>query len=535
MKGYSRKGVASFLTKTKGTRVEPHAHVRIYSHHFSLENISPRAREAVVAFAHRQVQMGSVRQQGRWATVPLKVYAAATKDRSVYRFHINQLEEFKLSLVGYHLAEADLTWEKISLNTPKEVELPIKEGWEVREQQAPAIDYITLPMPDESPSRLVEAQMGFGKSFVTMYAAAKMKLLAAYLFRPAYLEKWLIDIRKTYDIELEDCITVQGSAELMALLELARTGELSAKVILISNKTFQNYLKLYAEYKDQILGMGYACTPYEFFEYLGVGMRVMDEAHLDFHLNFLIDCYSHVYRSLSLSATLISDDPFVTKMQQVAYPGPMRFKGPEFKKYVATHCVFYQLNRPEKVKYQNWSNGNYSHNVFEHSVMRDARMLENYVKLQVQLLKIYFLTKDYKEGDKAIIFCASIDFCTYLAEKLNEAFPKLSTKRYVGSLNDDYNECCIAPDIRVTTHGSAGTAVDIEGLTCVLMTLAMKSSPGSLQNFGRLRVLKDGRAPNYVFVSCSNIPKHMEYHNHRLQLLQNKADSIRVDYTNIVV
>lgn len=506
--------------------------VTLYSHHFTVSKITGRAFAAVQEFARRNVQYGVKKEYGRWVRVPTKVYAAATRDRSVFRFHINQLKDFEHHLKNSFLAGSD---ERVvaPLKDIDPVTLKIKDEWVPRDDQVPVIEYICADTPHIS--RFVDLQTGKGKSFITMYSAARLMARAVYIFRPMYLDKWVIDIRKTYDIELEDLITVQGSGELIEFLELVRTGEWVGKVILISNKTFQNYLKLYEEHKEGILEMGYACTPPEFFEFVGSALRVIDEVHQDFHLNFKIDLYTHVKRSVSLSATMISDDPFVERMQNLAYPSDQRYQGGVYDKYIAIRAVFYQLADPNKVKTRNPFSSNYSHNAYEHSIMRDKRMLDNYVAMHIRLLESTWLREDYyKPGDRAVVFCASIDLCTLMRDRLQQHFTKFTVERYVGSLNDPYDNL-MNPDLRVTTHGSAGTAVDIPELTVTVMGIALKSSAGSLQNLGRLRKLKDGREPMYVYLNCSDIPKHIEYHDHRAKLLDGKTTNYRVDHMRVLI
>jgi hypothetical protein len=121
-----------------------------------------------------------------------------------------------------------------------------------------------------------------------------------------------------------------------------------------------------------------------------------------------------------------------------------------------------------------------------------------------------------------------------LTQRLKAHYADRRVERYVGSLDDPY-ENLIARDIAVSTHGSAGTAVDIPQLTCVVQTHSMRSSPGSVQNLGRLRKLDDGRAPSYTFLVCEDIPKHIEYHEHRLKLLDVLARNVRIDRSRVVV
>jgi len=103
------------------------------------------------------------------------------------------------------------------------------------------------------------------------------------------------------------------------------------------------------------------------------------------------------------------------------------------------------------------------------------------------------------------------------------------------SPRDPY-ENLITPDIAVSTHGSSGTATDVPQLTTVLMTHSMRASAGSLQNnLGRLRKLPDGRTPSYTFLVCEDITKHIEYHDHRMKLLDGRAGTLRIDRTRFVI
>lgn len=505
--------------------------IHVYSHNFAVSLMGSRpAQEAVIAFARRNVQYALARVGNRWVNQPKCVYASRMRDGSVYRFHINQFEDFKRHLLQFSLHEHNCEVIVVPLQPHKHVELPIREGWVPREEQPQVIEYLTNDLGPRS--RFVNLQTGKGKSFVTMTAASIMAVLGVYLFRPAYLHKWVADIKKTYDVQTEDIMVIQGSASLMELLELVRTEKFNAKVLLVSNKTYQNWLKLYVEYGEKITDMGYACTPPVFFEFLGAGLRVIDEAHLDFHLNFLTDLFTHIHRSISLSATLISDDQMIERMHDIAYPVKERYEGGAYDRYVSVWTGFFHLRDPDKARWME-RNQRYSHITFEQSLMRNKDMIANYIELIRQTLEVKFM-KTYQPGDKVLIFCASIEMCTLMTEKFKAKYRQLRVERYVGSLNDPYENLTDA-DIRFSTHGSAGTAQDIDQLTCVIMTIAMRSSPGSLQNIGRLRKLKDGRTPTYVFLLCDDIPQHRQYHEHRVKLLEHRAETFRSDRIGLLV
>lgn len=504
--------------------------VKIYSHAFEVSNITYRFTDFVRRFEKRFVQMGMIRENRRWIRAEVKSFSFFFKDRRAYRFHINSLDEFKQHCRNAGVPDELIEWEFVPLPTYESIELTIRPEWSLREHQVPAFEFATRT---EGPvSRLIGLRPGAGKSFTTMYSAAQAKARTLYTYRGGFLEKWLVDYRKTYDLEKGDLVTVQGQKDLKALLENAKDGEPVAKIIAVTNATLRDYIKLYETHGNGLLQMGYACLPQDLFQLLGVQWRVIDEAHLDFHLHFMLDMFTHCERGISLSGTLISDDDVIRRMQFLAYPPQARYEGAAMEKYINVYVALYSLEDPRKLKYTNWANGQYSHNVLEQSMMKSKRMLDNYVQLIIQQIQLTYVS-GRQEGDRALVFCASIEFCTLLTDRLREYYKNYRVERYVGSLDDPY-ENLTTPDIAVSTHGSAGTAVDIPGLTSVVMTHSMRSSPGSVQNLGRLRNIP-GREIAYTFLVCEDIPKHLEYLEHRNKLLDVLAKNIRIDRTRIVV
>jgi hypothetical protein len=499
------------------------------SHHFKVSKISVRGREAVESFAKKFIQYGVQRQMGRYVTTALKVFASALADRSEYRFHINQYEKF-LEHLKLHYLDKDGLVEYRTLVIPKvrKITLAIKEGWAPRQDQVPAIDYILEDTPNKR--KLLEVQTGKGKSFMSMYAGMKLECAAAYIVRPMYIDKWVIDFQKTYDLEPEDLMVIRGSNQLQALLFLAAEGELKAKILLISNKTLQNWIKLYERIGDETLMLGYACRPDEFFELLGVGFRVIDEVHQDFHLNFKIDLNTHVERSLSLSATLVSDDAFLNRMYEMTYPAATRFKGFAYDKYISATAVLYRFKRPDKIRCIDHRQKTYSHHLFEESVMKDKEILANYIKMVRAVIDSEYIS-DYRPGSRMLIYGAGTDFCTLLTTELRKWYPDLRIERYCGTLDDPYDNL-MQSDICVSTVSSAGTGVDIPFLRVVLLTHAISSTQSNIQGFGRLRNnLPEDIVPRFVWTVNIQTPKHMEYHDKKMDILKDKAlDLNALDY-----
>jgi superfamily II DNA or RNA helicase len=494
--------------------------IDLYSHHFTITKVQPRGREVVEKFAKNYVQMGLVKVGRQFTRAPIKVYAARIGNYEEYRFHINQYPEFTKHLSSNEVLPHTYT---VCLHDPDpgvDIELDVLPGWIPRDYQVPIIEYNSSDKPKKS--KLVEIQPGKGKSLIAMIMAAKLKKRVGFVIKPAYIEKWIDDVKKVLGVKRNEIEVIQGSGQLMSLISRASAGELNCKVIIFSNKTLQNWFTLYERKSQRVLDDGYDCTPQELFPICGIGLRIIDEVHQDFHLNFKVDLYTQVDWSISLSATLRSDDAFVNRMYEVAYPRSMRYAGLAYDKYIQAFSWLYQVDKPGLIKTTEWGSTTYTHHAFEKSVIKDRVMLANYLKMiQATVDRFYYRTPEHVKGDRCLVYCSSIQMCTLVAEYLSNQYRDKVVKRYCE--DDDYDNL-MNSDISVSTLLSAGTGHDISGLTAVILTTAIMSSQSNIQGFGRLRNLPN-KVMRFAYFVCTDVPKHVEYHEKKKVLLDEMARS----------
>ena len=359
-------------------------------------------------------------------------------------------------------------------------------------------------------------------TFVALSGIAVLGKIPCIVVKPAYIEKWTDDLIKTYNLGIEDIMVIQGSKHLLALLNKVKEGTLEYKAIIISNKTFQLWLTMYEKLKDETLDMGYCILPHEFFEHIGAGVRLIDEVHQDFHFNFKLDLYTNVEHAISLSATLITQDPFLRHMHELAYPISDRYVSPPLDKYISSYAVHYRFKQPDKIRTSEHGSSNYSHGALEKSIMKHPPTVDAYLALIDYTLNIGYF-KATKKGKKCIIFAYSVDMCTRIARFLDKKYPGYKVSRYVA---DDPYEHLMESDVVVSTLGSAGTAVDIPNLTNVILTTAIDSIQSNVQSLGRLRKLDDGNTETeFHYFVCSDIDKHLIYHSRKKEMLSNRAKS----------
>ena len=358
-------------------------------------------------------------------------------------------------------------------------------------------------------------------TYMSMAAAAVINTRIIMFLKFQYIEKWEKDLAELLHLEPDEICVINGSDKLITVINRIAEGVYAPKVVLLSSRTFQNWVKEYEEKGDDIREI-YGCSPHELCEYIRVGLRVIDEVHQEFHLNFKIDLYTHVRQSISLSATLVSDDTFVAKMMETAYPMDERYNGLEFDRYVDSICMRYRVRQPEILTPSERNNPNYSHNAFEKGIMMNKDLFQGYLSMIEKMVNDYYDSRA-KPGEKCLVYCSSIAMCTVVSEFLKRSFPDKNVQRYV---EDDPYHFLLESDISVSTVGSAGTGHDIPDLITVILTAAINSTAANIQGFGRLRNLA-GKQMIFVFLSCDDVSKHESYRENKMKLLQDKSLTLK--------
>lgn len=486
-----------------------------YSHHFVVSHVAPRLRPVLGEFLKPLVEWAGYYQRGKFTKEPKKVYAASPKDRSEFRFHIHQYEDFMALLKMRGIPESMVKVTHKRMYTPTEVEFTIPDHWVPREDQPRVIAY----MEDDYISKVVTLQTGKGKTFCALKAVESAGVLPFITVAGKYIEKWTEDLEETLQLSKKEICVIRGSAALLNAVNLALAGEFNYKAILITTTTLQRF------YKDWEHGKlrGYPIKPVDLYKTLGVGIKVIDEAHENQHMVFKQDLYGHLPKVIFLSATIRSDSPFRNRMMEIQWPMRMRFQPGDFDRYIRVKGISYELHDADRVRYINQQKM-YSHTLFEESIMKKPKYLADYLGMIDRIVYDYYVTR-MEEGQRALVFAATKDMCGKIAEHLARRNPALEVARYISE--DDY-EVLMESDISVSTALSAGTGVDIDGLRFVLMTTSINSSQQNIQIVGRLRRLKKwpDLEPEFLYIFAHNVPKQVEYHNKKVKLLRPRVKTV---------
>lgn len=501
----------------------------IYSHNIRISNLTKRAKHLIVDFCLTLGERELIKKQ-RWdkqagrliisyEKVLKRIYASATNDRSEFRVHINCYNELKMHLAYNGIHEENMDIVIHPLFEPLKIDLNFIDTRTPREEdQGYAIKYLS----DAGNNKVLTLQTGAGKTLIFNHALNIIRERAVIVVKGMYVQRWLDDLNQCYKFKPGELMVIRGSKDMMRLIELAQENLLDAKIIIITNTTFRMFIDDYEQHKDKNM---YGCNPIDFFSLMKAGIRLIDEVHQDFHLNFKMDLYTNVKKCISLSATLKSDNVFLNKMYEVMFPLGIRPNDFGYNKYIAVKAYVYTLEEPRKIRYLQKGRASYSHVVFEESIMKYESIFKRYKEMIMEIIQNTFVA-EWLPGQKLIIFCATVEMCTKLTAYLKNMFIEYDVNRYVSE--DDYS-VLERSNIIVSTLKSAGTAVDISDLKMALLTVAIGSRQANEQAVGRLRVLKKWPdvTPEFIYLVCQDVDSHMQYHIHKQEVLSDKILSFK--------
>lgn len=509
--------------------------VTVYSHNFSVSNLTHNTRKVVYKAASWFDEMEWVEKSGQWSKEWVRSYASHTEDKKTYRFHINILPEFKKLLEKENIGSDEIEFIIEPKYQPVEIELEVMSHITPYEEQVPILEQLKRADPA---AKLLGLQTGGGKSLMSIIAAAFWKYRTIFIMKPGYMSKWESDIKKAVHIKDGDIVMVSGTKGHMALNEMIdriERGIINPKCIILSNATYRNWITAQEKLPAGQYVPGFTCTAEEFMQVCGIGFRVIDEVHQDFHANFKFDLFTHVEQALSLSATLVTRNEYLAKMHKMAYPLNCRCVVPEYKKYIKVVAWMYDFLDDRFLKTTSRGRTSYSHVEFEKSIMRSSRIKKLYFLMVYEMMRRSYLI-ERKVGERCVVYFATREMCFEATFFFRQLMPGFKIEKF--NQGDPYSNL-VESDICFATLIKAGTAVDIPNLTVVLNTINIDSIQANDQALGRLRDLKrlynNDRTPVYMYAVCMNSIKHMMYHRSKKELFKNKALSSTEMHHNVSI
>ena len=316
---------------------------------------------------------------------------------------------------------------------------------------------------------------GDGKTYSAIHAIANYGMNAVIITHQDKIKtQWMTSFLNMTNITLDRMMNLTGSGSIMDVIN----GTKKANVYFVNHQTLQSFAKIH----------GWKAVK-EFFESAHIGIKVFDEAHLNFRNVVLIDFFSNVYKTFYLTANFGRTDTNEGRLYKRVFANVVKF-GEETKNYVEKrkHIIYvpvlYNSNPTDTDRISVINSYGFSVlNFCKYALHDDEEKTQLHHFLHVLNIAVNI------EG-KILVTVPKIDDTIFLADIIRKEFP--GGDYTVGTINsrnskEDNEFVKKSCDIICSTIKSCGTGVDIKGLRCIINLEPFSSPITTNQLAGRLR------------------------------------------------
>lgn len=330
-----------------------------------------------------------------------------------------------------------------------------------------------------------------GKTYVAVRTLLELQKRAVIVVPASLMNQWQDAITSMTNANVD---IIRGSRSIKDII--AQNFDVNTDIFLTSVNTIQEYARRDSDhsiYKDLP-----SCS--SFVEQLGIGVKIIDECHINFNSNLLVDIIcGNVEHNIYLSATYIRSSRASNAIFNRIFPSEVKYDGDrDYNRYVNITEVKYNLgNIDEKLV---TTERGYSQFKYEKYLLKKVSRL-NYVIQNV----IACMAEDYfvdirEKGEKLLILVGMQEFAEFVVAYLSNSFPSMHVISFLYRTKDEAIEDA---DIIVSTIGSCGTGRDIKGLRTVILFSSFSSDALTMQTIGRLRKMKN--TPEFLYLVNTGI------------------------------
>lgn len=345
-----------------------------------------------------------------------------------------------------------------------------------------------------------------GKSYIAIRSIIELNLKTIVVLPAFLVNQWTEVIAKHTDAKVYE---IRGSNSVFSLFDNKELVD-QTDIFLASVNTMQEYAQRNNSYEV-------APPISEFFKYLRVGIKIVDECHINFYANTLIDVQSDIRHNIYLSATYMRSAKDSDRIFRKIFPDKIKFDNEVKANYVnITQCQYATGPIPDK---KISTDRGYSQYKYEKYLMRHPRMLNSVLSSIRNMIDRFYLDVK-KPKQKLLVLVGLVDFADLLKDWLSNALnDDLMISEYVHSTDDEVLD---QADIIISTIGSCGTGKDLSNLRTMISFISFASMPLTLQTLGRLRKLPDD-TPEFVYMVNIDIKHHIHHSYSRQKIYRQVA------------
>jgi len=341
-----------------------------------------------------------------------------------------------------------------------------------------------------SSQKFICLKPGSGKTYCCIKYISDTKLIPIiFCDNDKTLLQWRESFIKFTNITNEDIYQFSGSPTVDKILNENNS---NYKVYLASHRTLQSYCKNDISKVDEL------------FSKLGIGIKVFDEAHVEWMNIFNIDVNSNIYETIYLTAT-----PGRSKQSEKEVYNRM-FGSIDMYGYEESrekqHILYIDASWNSKpleytISYMTNSKG-FDSNRYNDYLLKNETFFEILLKMTSSLF-----TKNDKLGQIAIVVnCNNMIEEIYKRMSTDKRFDGKSIGRYCMLVNKSERMNELEKDIILTTIKGFNKAVDVPNLEILINTVNISSLIMIEQLSGRLR-FKEGVNKYFIQITDEGFPQ----------------------------
>lgn len=323
----------------------------------------------------------------------------------------------------------------------------------------------------------VNLATGKGKTYVAiatlMYTGIRGIVITSVV---EWIKQWKNRTAEYTDINPKDIYIISGSPNISRLLRAEDRRLERYKLFLVTHGTLRSYGDTYGWTK---IG--------ELFRKLKIGIKIFDEAHLDFNNICMVDFYTNTYKTYYLTATPNKSDERENKIYQMCFKNvpSISLFNPDEDPHTSYVAIFFN-SRPSARQISSCKS-KYGINLSKYT---------NYVVYQEEFYKLLTVLIDLswklapREDDKILIYIGTNDAIKQVHHWIDTHIPELSNLIgvYTSIVSNNEKEKALKKRFILSTTKSAGAALDIPGLQLTIdLAEPYKSEVIAKQSLGRTR------------------------------------------------
>ena len=393
-----------------------------------------------------------------------------------------------------------------SIIQPREIKIRMIDSFTPREDQVGVIDFLT----NENMYRKgLATATGSGKTVSSIAALVKLGH-AAIIIVSGLQDQWFRSIYQFTNAKGDQVYKIQGIDSIIRLID----DKIKPDIFVCSLETVRLWVNHKANYEE-------LPTWFQFLTHYGIGTKIMDEVHLNFHADTIIDLNSNVRNNIYLTATFSAASSITKKIFNMIYPPSMRYGEDKRDRYIDVYVYAFCGDVREKKCVK--SRG-YNHARYEIELLRRPTFLRAYFNDVIfPVVNIHYIHRK-RPGQKLLIYFARLEMVDAAYEWFIKTYPDLKVTKYVHGIPDTVLS---DHEVIVATPKKAGCGTDIKNLRTVIQTVSCKADTLVDQFRGRLRKLDNGDTPEYVEICDWNIRAQIRHCKEREYLHRVRARSYR--------